>query len=687
MANYVSKHTGAAIDSAVDKVPLIEGQVTALTEEIAKFGGGDQTLSGTSIDVPDGNIKNYRIDIDANSIGVNIVDVFTRGENMLDFFGGSAAAGADVIKEGFEKTVDGITVKVQNGRVIATGTNTSADWNSYLVVRYTGAHNLPFLPDDTYTLPAGFTVWLGKYDGTGTSNKHDMFSTGGGNNYIARWYLTCAPGATVNVNLPLTLLRGNTAATDYIPYEGTKTMITLPVTSYGGYIDGSTGMLVNTMDASGNKLAAPVETAIPGLPNAPAWTNTRLFANTGDMTITVGFDIIQVIENLRKQIEGGVGVGFNYKAYGLPILYMKGDISSMTKDVEATLTYVYGDRTGTLTCKWQGSSSLTYQKKNYTVKFDNAFEVVEGWGAQKKYCLKANYIDHSHARNIINAKLWGQIVKSRSTVPTKLANLVNGGAIDGFPCIIVMNNEFLGLFTFNIPKEGWMYGMGSGTQECILCADAWTDATGFKANAVVDEDFSLEYVTNENDKGWVTTSLNRLINACVNSNGSDLDTTVAQYLDWQSAIDYYIFCVLVEGADMTQKNYLLSTFDGTKWFFGAYDMDCTYGLHWNGGSWLAADNTPSFAEYANVHRVMELIKLYKKDALKARYAELRETVMSESNVATMFANFCGQIGKPVYLEEAKKWPMIPNTSTNDVAQIRDYYRMRVAYADKWMEQL
>lgn len=39
MANYVSKHTGAQIDSAVDKVPVIEGKVAALTEEIAGLKG------------------------------------------------------------------------------------------------------------------------------------------------------------------------------------------------------------------------------------------------------------------------------------------------------------------------------------------------------------------------------------------------------------------------------------------------------------------------------------------------------------------------------------------------------------------------------------------------------------------------------------------------------------------------
>ena len=84
---------------------------------------------------------------------------------------------------------------------------------------------------------------------------------------------------------------------------------------------------------------------------------------------------------------------------------------------------------------------------------------------------------------------------------------------------------------------------------------------------------------------------------------------------------------------------------------------------------------------------MKLIRTYKLDELKARYWELRETVLSESNVATMFGNFCGQIPSPVYLQDVKKWPMIPNTAVNNVSQIRDYYRLRAEQVDAWIEAL
>ena len=48
MANYVSKHTGAQIDSAIDKVPVIEGQVATLTEEIDELNSTVGSISGVT---------------------------------------------------------------------------------------------------------------------------------------------------------------------------------------------------------------------------------------------------------------------------------------------------------------------------------------------------------------------------------------------------------------------------------------------------------------------------------------------------------------------------------------------------------------------------------------------------------------------------------------------------------------
>lgn len=97
----------------------------------------------------------------------------------------------------------------------------------------------------------------------------------------------------------------------------------------------------------------------------------------------------------------------------------------MSKDNEKVLRFVYKSRTsdfgGYATMKWQGSSTLAFPKKNFTIKMfeDEACEsklnkVFKDWGkSENKYVLKADYIDHTHARNIITANLWTEMVASR----------------------------------------------------------------------------------------------------------------------------------------------------------------------------------------------------------------------------------------------------------------------------------
>lgn len=377
----------------------------------------------------------------------------------------------------------------------------------------------------------------------------------------------------------------------------------------------------------------------------------------------------------------------NVVNYNLPVLRLYGDTRLMSKDNAVDLTYVYRTLKGTCSVKWQGSSSLYYPKKNYTIKFDRAFEAKTGWGNQKKYCAKANWIDVTHARNNVSAILWGQTVKSRANANASLSGLPNAGAIDGFPIIITINDNFEGLYTFNIPKDGWMFGMGDGTNEAILCADKRENgATNFSGTALCDgSDFELEYVSDEDNADWVATSVNRMITACRNSDGTDLDA-IGQYLDWGSVIDYYIFTCAIMGIDMTDKNYLLSTFDGIKWFFSAYDLDSTWGLNPDGAKILPSNYGVSFQYYTS-HRAMKLVYNYKKAELIARYKELRNSVLCEDNVSTVFANFIGKIPEGVYISERQKWVNAPLTSVNTIHQITDWYRRRITLLDAEIESM
>ena len=133
------------------------------------------------------------------------------------------------------------------------------------------------------------------------------------------------------------------------------------------------------------------------------------------------------------------------------------DPKQTSKKIECNVTFEYTGRgqntTGAAKIKIQGSSSTKYCKKNYTINFyeNESFakkkKVDVGWGAQSKYCLKANWVDKTHSRNVVSAKIAGMMQEKYGL----LTSAPNNGAVDGFPVAVYINGEFDGLYTMNIP--------------------------------------------------------------------------------------------------------------------------------------------------------------------------------------------------------------------------------------------
>lgn len=378
---------------------------------------------------------------------------------------------------------------------------------------------------------------------------------------------------------------------------------------------------------------------------------------------------------------------YDYTKQGLPILYLTGDTTGMDKDNAKDMSYVFGARSGTCSVKWQGSGAVTLGqdmgtqyfgdaskgKYNYTIKFDTAFEAKEGWGEQKKYCLKANVADFSHARNLCATKLWGQMCASRTSPSPKLYKCPNWGAVDGFPILVVINGEYYGLFTMNIPKDGWMLGMptAGATREAIVCAEVGALFNG-PVTLGNGKTYEVEYVTDEDDSGWVKESLDALMTAIANQNF----TQISERLDIDSAIDYLIAIVKCTGGDAVARNYLLHTYDGVKWAFTVYDADTWFGIEWGGAGHVADDFIPTMRACASENHLFRYLISFVPEKIVARYNELVSGVLSASNIAEMVLDFTAQIPKAVFDAEVVRWPGIKTTETNNANQIIDHIRAR-----------
>ena len=385
----------------------------------------------------------------------------------------------------------------------------------------------------------------------------------------------------------------------------------------------------------------------------------------------------------------------------IPTIFITGTIPDSKTYVSGELEYVsksYRFHAYTY-IKLQGNSTLYLPKKNYTVnlysdrnrsvKLNKEFK---NWGFHNNFVLKADYNDILHARNVVGAKLWGKVVQSRNdydTLPEELKNSPNNGAIDGFPVRVYVNGTYKGLYNWTIPKCDWMVGMNNTNANHVLLSaefndnrDAAYQNNPCNFNTLWDgsEDyFSVEIGENSTE---LISSLNTIISSIINNDSASLE----QSLDIKSAIDYFIFQEIILGVDGLANNMLLATYDMTKWYLSAYDMDATFDLYWDGNilEYYNAD-MPSYPYDNRYSSLLQHIWGNYWDDYVGRYVELRKSVLSYSSIIEEFEKYIGIFGEDLYIQDTSIYPDIPSVVDNTLKSLRIFVRDRLEYLDSEYE--
>lgn len=356
------------------------------------------------------------------------------------------------------------------------------------------------------------------------------------------------------------------------------------------------------------------------------------------------------------------------------------------------------------TLKVQGDSSVQYPKKNFTVKLftDSARtkkdkRVFRNWGKANKYVLKANWIDHSHARNIVNARLWSQIMKSRpdfDALPTVLK--ASHLAVDGFPVKVFANGVYQGLYTWNVPKSG-LYGLDDeidtnaivqGNSSVYSGSLIWR-ASSDPDNKWTDETHDIKPTAIKN--GW-----DRVLAFVYTSTDTNFINNFGDYFDKQSVVDQYIWLYVACIVDNLAKNQTFFTYDAVKWYGGMYDMDGTWGCtpsppdraewyDYNTAFQTGYTVYPGSGGYTNL--LYERVgNLFATD-IESRYESLRNSVLTASNIDAEFDRFMGIIPPYLYEEDYAEttgngqFINIPSKNLNHTQQIRQFVKNRLAYVD------
>ena len=422
------------------------------------------------------------------------------------------------------------------------------------------------------------------------------------------------------------------------------------------------------------------------------------------IAILNAIDATKLDKSVFEEYVGEAVTSIEPKTDDIPKVFINGNIPSTKDETLAELTYISKTLTfhSYITIKCQGNSSMSYPKKNFTIKLfkDEARSEklkvdLKGWGKQNKFVLKANWIDISHLRNVVSARIWGDIVKSRPNYedyPEELKTSPNQGAVDGFPIKVYNNGIYQGRYTWNIPKDKWMTNMDDDLDEhCILCGENYESGC-FRALPVINESDWTDEI-HDSVPQLIKTSWTNVISFVMNSSDADFKANIENYFDLQSLLDYHIYGLYMCGLDQYGKNQIYMTYDGTKWIASMYDLDSTWGLYWNGENILPYNYARAQYEDQVNGRLGNL--LYERleenffDELRTRWNELRSSALSLSNVINRFERMSDIVPNDLVKEDYAtttafgQYTSIPSTTKNNIQQIRSFAVERRDWTDEY----
>ena len=126
------------------------------------------------------------------------------------------------------------------------------------------------------------------------------------------------------------------------------------------------------------------------------------------------------------------------------------------------------------------------------------------------------------------------------------------------------------------------------------------------------------------------------------------------YFDVNNMIDYIIFSDVSNHYDGFLKNWQWLTYDGIKWFIGAYDCDGVFGGYFD----LQDVILPPLTDHINNNWQFSPLYTVYRNELESRYAELRKKkIIDTDNIIGLMREWLNRIGnKSMFDKEWKKWP-------------------------------
>lgn len=325
------------------------------------------------------------------------------------------------------------------------------------------------------------------------------------------------------------------------------------------------------------------------------------------------------IADIRDRDEQLAKRDLNFGESTIPIMKFEGNMEGMSGDIAKLITIDYNDpldpskRFIKENCQvsWQGTSSLEYPVKNYTIKLkdggnDWLYAPKDDWIPESRYTIKANFMDSSQANNVCTARFVNDyFVKNNLLYPSQIKNDKTRGSIDGFPIRLVINGIDQGIHMFNIDRYAinnlgfadepqimsYEIGVNSVSGAGAFANDSWESIRNefeLRYHYAGDESIVCEQIGAGENKVTVLKSgyhneLQQMISWVCNSTDEEFLSELDEHFSVNHLIDYYLLVYFFGLVDNLGKNMVMTTWGkdingNVIWYPMFYDCDSELGL-------------------------------------------------------------------------------------------------------------
>lgn len=375
------------------------------------------------------------------------------------------------------------------------------------------------------------------------------------------------------------------------------------------------------------------------------------------------------------------------------------------------------------------------------------------WVAQDSFHLKAYYTDTFRGVAVGAYKLYEEMMGTRGPnddAPFKSMLAVDSTASDvstgktednfdtgarcfpdGFPVAVYLNGEFYGVYSWQLKKHRDNYHQKKSTAAHIhldgsikadtlwggkvdwsafevrnpkglVCSDG-SPYDGDNPGELMGEESAAFDAQNKSHsltaavRGSVLALSGRVaqLRALESETGDGaerirrLREAIGRYFNVSFIIDYILHAQVTGNGDGFAKNWQWTTWDGERWTVNPYDLDMSFGGHWQGDH---VDAPPTGWIGHSMDTPIGWVITYFMDEIKARYRSLRMSgLLTSGHIASLVFEWVKRVGSDMLEREFERWPESPcyhGATSTGAAHYDSIYRVerwvaeRIAAVDK-----